>query len=219
VEILERYRPKALIFDFDGTVVDSMPFLNAQLHDFISERDLVFDDEVYHSFLVMGLDGLGAYLHERFGLTEPAEEITRLLFEEELELYRTDIGFVSGAREFLEKARTRGLPLGLATSSPRPLIGSFLRAQQAEGLFSALCFSDEIGVSKEHPDIYHATARGLGVDLGDCMIFEDAMPALRTASRTPATLVAVRCADSQQDLDEMEALAELVIDGYRELLL
>lgn len=218
MNIFARYRPKALIFDFDGTVVDSMPFLNAQLHRFITERGLVYDPEVYHAFLVMGLSDLGAYLHNRFGLAESAEEITQLLLEEELKLYRSSIDFLPHAREFLEKAQAAGLPLGLATSSPRPLIEAFLEAHQAEALFSARCFSDEIGASKEQPDIYHRVAQEMGVELRSCMVFEDAMPALRTVNRTSATLVAVRCTASHQSLDEMRALADLVIDGYQELL-
>jgi HAD superfamily hydrolase (TIGR01509 family) len=209
---------QALIFDFDGTIADSMPLLRRQLYDFADSRGFVCDDAAYTAFLLMGMNELGGYLHTRYELAESAEEITHAFFERTLELYRSTIDFLPDARRFLEQVHARGLPLGIATSSPRALIEAFLETQNAAHLFCALSFSDEVGASKAYPDVYLDAARQMGTAIRDCLVFEDSLPALRTVARTEARVVALCSEASGQIATEMATLADVVMAGYHELM-
>jgi HAD superfamily hydrolase (TIGR01509 family) len=166
----------------------------------------------------MGLDGFAEYLVRRFALETGAGDVAASMLDQALCLHRSGVCFKPHAREFLEAAHGRGLSLGIATSTPRVLVEAFLEAQQATGLFSALSFCDELGVSKAQPDVYLDAARQLGEPIERCLIFEDAMPSLRTASRTGARTVAVLEQHTRQDEEEMARLADVVIDDYRDAL-
>jgi HAD superfamily hydrolase (TIGR01509 family) len=217
MRILDEFDPQALIFDFDGTLADSMWVWEDILRDLLVSRRLELDEELYDSFLMMGLGEFAEYLTGRFTLEESVDELVEAVLTQALCHYRTDVCFKPGAREFLEEAARRGLPLGIATSSPRVLIEAFLEAQQATRLFSALSFCDELGTGKARPDVYLDAARQLGAPIGRCLIFEDAIPSLRTASRTGARTIAVREAHTRQDEREMVRIADAIIDDYGDL--
>jgi HAD superfamily hydrolase (TIGR01509 family) len=128
------------------------------------------------------------------------------------------VRFKPFARDFLEEASRCGLPLAIATSSPRVLIDVFLEAQGAESLISVICCCDDLDTTKEHPTVYLEAARRLGAPIEQCLIFEDAMPSLHTAKRTGAKIVAVCERYTRQDEDEMARIADLVIPDYRNAL-
>ena len=102
------------------------------------------------------------YLHEELGLAEPPEELNRIVVERMEERYRQQLPLVDGAVEAVRRLADRW-PLGLASSSNRPLIDLALELMGVAELFRATVSSEEVDRGKPAPDVYLEAARRLGV--------------------------------------------------------
>ncbi|HEX9416198.1 MAG TPA: HAD-IA family hydrolase [Gaiellaceae bacterium] len=120
-----------------------------------------------------------------------------------------------GAREAVERLAARW-PLGLASSSNRPVIDLVLELAGLEALFRATVSSEEVGRGKPAPDVYLETAARLGVDPTRCAAIEDSRNGIRSAHSAGMCMVAIPNRVFPPP-DEALALADAVIDSLDEL--
>ncbi len=227
---VEPPRPLALLWDMDGTLVDTEPSWFAAEHALVAEHGGTWSDEDASSLVGNDLLTSAAVLRERGGVDLPARELVERLSADVSERVRADPPWRPGARELLEAARSEGLPCALVTASWRPLVDAVL-AGLPEDTFAAIVTGDVVDRGKPDPEPYATGAAMLGVDPARCLALEDSLAgvtsalaagvatvgitnhvALPTGADAPAGLRVVSTLEGL-DLDDLLALAPVPPGG------
>ncbi len=180
----------AVVFDLDGLLLASEELWDAARERLARERGGRWHPRAQRDMMGMSSLEWSRYMHDVIGLVEPPEEISRLVVERLAELYRERLPLVPGAAEAVERLAARW-PLGLASSSNRPLIELALDLSGLDRLFRVTVSSEEVARGKPAPDVYLEAARRLGVAPAAAAAVEDSHNGLLSAKRAGMRVVAV----------------------------
>jgi HAD superfamily hydrolase (TIGR01509 family) len=206
---------EAVVFDLDGLLVDSEQLWDQAREALARERGGRWHDRAQADMMGMSSLEWSRYMHDRIGLRESPEEISAEVVRRMEALYRERLPLLPGAREAVERLATRW-PLGLASSSNRPLIDLTLELSAMEPYFRATVSSEEVARGKPAPDVYLETARHLGVDPGRTAAIEDSHNGILSAAAAGMRVVAIpnrRFPPGEEAL----ARADVVLDSLDEL--
>lgn len=211
---------KGVIFDLDGTLVDSMWIWTKIDLDFIRTLGLeitpaqLMKDVAHFSF-----HETASYFRDQFNISQSVEEIKTLWIDAAQHEYAHNVFLKAGARDFLNELQARSIKMAIATSNTRQLLSTCLDANDIRQYFDALVTTDDtLAKSKSQPDVYLLAARSMGVSPADIVVFEDVPHAMAGARAAGMKVVAVR--DAHTDLSDLEAsqLADLCIVDFTDLL-
>ena len=177
---------KGAIFDMDGTLLDSL-WGWEELWEWGGRKYLGFegyrpDESVNKAVRTMVLSDAMEYIHTHCGIGRDAQELIDHFNEILPALYAEKFMIKPGAKEFLEYCRSRGIPMVLASATAKTFIDIALDTHDIRKYFDAVISCAEIGMGKEHPDVFLAALRILGTDIEDTYVFEDSYVALETAA-------------------------------------
>ena len=205
----------AVVFDLDGVLIDSEQVWDAAREQLVRERGGRWHERAQRDMMGMSSNEWSRYLHDELGLPEPPEEINEEVVRRMSDLYREHLPLLPGAREAVERLAARW-PLGLATSSNRPIIELVLDLAGLTGSFQESVSSEEVGRGKPAPDVYLEAARRLGVTPDHCAAIEDSHNGIRSAHAAGMTVVAIPNRLFPPD-EEALALADCVLDSLEDL--
>lgn len=213
------FEPKAFIFDFDGTLADSMWVWNQVDLEFARRRGLEFSKEDSEIIAALGFEGTATWLLDRFGLDESVEDLIAEWYGIAEESYAHDVFLKPGAKELVCLLKDSGYPVAVASSLDRRLLEEALSNNGVLDCFDEIVVCDEVtDKGKSTPAVYLETASRLGVALRDCVVFEDVAMAARSAKEGGAFVVGVRDDHPQQAREELVRAADIFCDGFEELL-
>ena len=195
---------EAVIFDMDGVLLDSEEVWDSVREELARERNGRWHDRAQRDMMGMSSLEWSRYMHEALGLAAPPEEINREVLRRMAERYRERLPLVPGAAEAVERLAARW-PLGLASSSNRPLIDLALELAGLSRLFTATVSSEEVGRGKPAPDVYLEAARRLGAEPSRAAAIEDSSNGILSARAAGMRVIAV---PNQSFPPRPEALAE-----------
>lgn len=210
---------KAVIFDFDGTLADSMWVWDEVDRVFLEKRNIPYTEEFGEMIAVLGFE-LGAdFAIEHFNLDEKPEDIIEEWKQGAQDGYAKRVKLKDGAREYLESCKAQGMPMAIATSLQRHLLEPALKNNGVHELFDTICVCDELKCGgKSNPAVYEEAARRLGVDAADTVIFEDVVTAAKSAKQTGAYVVGVYDEHKQQATEELKSVVDKFIMSYHDLM-
>ena len=209
---------QAVIFDLDGTLVNSMWVWNAIDLEFLGKYGYFPDEEMQHSIEGMSFTETAVFFKEYYGLQETVEEIGETWNEMAEEKYRTQVELKPGIRPFLALLKDRGIRVGIASSNSRRLIEEVLRARGIREYFSVIRTGCEVGKGKPEPDIYLSVAQELGVEPEKCLVFEDVPMGILAGKRAGMEVCAVEDDFSASQREKKHQMADYYIETYQELL-
>ena len=204
------------IFDFDGTVFDSMHVWKGIRDKFFNRIGLVLSDEDKELFKGLYLRESLILAKEHFNFTETYEELFNLFFDYVKELYLEDTCPKNDIIEFLEKLRAKGVKIGIATATGEPAIEAVLKKFDMLHYFSAIYSTYTVGAAKTQPKVYDVVLDALGTDKSTTWVFEDALYAAKTAKANGYKLVGIYD-KSEPETAELEQLADIYIHNYSEI--
>ena len=182
--------PKAVLFDMDGTLVDTEPYWIATEYDLAEKYGGTWSTE--HALELVGNDLIesGRYIREHMGIDlEPAEIVEQLLDGVVARVER-EVPWRPGAVELLTELRREGIPCALVTMSYQRFVAPIL-ARLPEGTFTAVITGDAVTRGKPHPEPYLKAAAELGLAPGDCLAIEDSNTGARSAEAAGCTVLVV----------------------------
>lgn len=164
--------PAAVLWDMDGTMVDTEPLWIGAEIALVERHGGTWTDA--DSLALVGSDLLaaGAYIRDRGGLPMTPEQVVDHLLTEVLRGVVDGVTWQPGVRELLTELNELAVPCALVTMSYRRLAEAVL-AHLPDGTFAATVTGDEVTHGKPHPEPYLAAAALLGVDPGRCVVIED----------------------------------------------
>lgn len=181
---------QAVLFDMDGTIVDTEPFWIAAEHALVTEHGGVWTDEHAHALVGNALLTSAAYLREHGGVDMPAPAIVDWLLVRVIAATRAHIPWRPGAVELLSELRDRGVPCALVTMSYESLAQTVIDGLRAES-FATVVTGDQVIDGKPHPEAYLTAAARLGVDPARCLAIEDSPTGIASARAAGCVVVAV----------------------------
>ena len=206
---------EAVIFDLDGVLIHSEEVWDAVRERYVRDRGGRYDEVVQRAMMGMSSHEWSRYLHEQAGVPDSPEEINAEVVRRMLDSYRAELPLADGAVEAVRRLAARW-PLGLASSSNRPLIDTVLELTGLTDDFRVTVSSEEVERGKPAPDVYLEAARLLGVAPDACAAIEDSHGGIRSARAAGMRVVAIPNPTYAPD-DEALAAADVVLGSVAEL--
>lgn len=182
---------KGVIFDLDGTLVDSMDVWEKADYMLAKKYNFVPDKEYWQTVTSRSFLEGAEYITTRFNLGKTPEEIVKELFDFAYYEYSHAIKLKDGAKELIQKLKKDSFSIAIATSNVKELTYAVLKNNGVFEYFDAFIYCDDIGKNKAHPDIYIAAAKAIGLKPEQCYIFEDVPNSLIGAKLSGAEVIAV----------------------------
>jgi len=180
----------AVLFDMDGTLVDTEPYWYASEYALIEKYGGSWNDRHAAALVGNALIDSATYIRDVGGVPlEPAEIVERLLDDVVAATQKT-VPWRPGARVLLERLRTAGIPCALVTMSYARLAQAVV-SQLPAGTFAAVITGDVVDRGKPHPEPYLAAAAALGAAPADCVAIEDSPPGVASAEAAGCRVLAV----------------------------
>ena len=209
---------KAFLFDLDGTLVDSMWIWKSIDIEYLGRYEIELPEDLQYCIEGMSFSETAVYFKERFSIPDSLEEMKADWNRMAWEKYTREVPLKSGIREFLALHRDRGVKMAVATSNSRELAEAVLATHGLTGFFDAIVTGCEVAHGKPWPDIYLEAAARLGVNAGECLVFEDVPMGIRAGKNAGMQVCAVEDAFSAGQDSEKRRLADYYISNYEQIL-
>lgn len=204
------------IFDFDGTLFDSMHVWKGIKYNFFESIGIKLtkeDEEVFKGLFLRELFYLAI---ERFNLKYTYEELLNMLFEYIKGRYLNETEPKNDIIEFLEKLKSKGVKMGIATATGETALVAVLEKYGMLHYFSPIYSTYTVGASKTEPKVYDVVLNELGTEKETTWVFEDALYAAKTAKANGYNVVGIY--DKSEPLqDELKEIVDIYIHNYSEL--
>jgi HAD superfamily hydrolase (TIGR01509 family) len=181
--------PAAVLWDMDGTLVDTEPYWIKAETELMNAHGLEWSEEQGLEFVGNELT-TSARMMQDAGLDLPVDEIVETLMSSVIAQIRTAVPFRPGALELLAELGEEGIPCVMVTMSYRPLAEAVI-ASCPPGSFAGLISGDEVSAGKPDPEPYLKGAALLGLDPAECVALEDSKPGLASAEAAGTIAVGV----------------------------
>lgn len=210
---------KAVIFDMDGSLIDSMWIWPEVDRIYMKKYGLKAPEDFHKAIEGMSYTETAQYFVNTFhDLKQTVEQVKREWAEMTMEIYSTKVFPKAGAVEFLEQMRERGVLLGIATSNDRSLAEAALKGQGIISYFDSVRTACEVDAGKPAPDVYLKVAEDLHVSPGECLVFEDVPNGILAGKNAGMEVCAVDDEFSRPYEAEKKRLADYYIRDFFEIM-
>lgn len=185
---------KALLFDLDGTLIDSEFFHFECWNEILEESGAKLTyEEWLNTYAGVPMPTNAKNLVERFAIETPIEEVIERREHLTLERLKTkDVNLMPFAAEVLDFFHDKGLTLALVTSSPRKDVEAVFERNGLGKYFKLIITRSEVTKSKPDPESYTVCVEKLGISENECVVFEDTMNGIKAAKAAGLTCFAIQ---------------------------
>ncbi|AKU17015.1 HAD family hydrolase [Luteipulveratus mongoliensis] len=182
--------PAAVLWDMDGTIVDTEPFWISVERQLVESYGGAWSDEIAHQLVGNPLLVSAEIILANSPVTLSPEEVVDVLLKGVAERMNEHVPWRPGAAELLKSLGAQGVPCALVTMSYTSFAEVLIEAVP-EGTFAAVVTGDAVTHGKPHPEPYLTAAAALGVRPEDCVAIEDSPPGVRSAVAAGVPTIAV----------------------------
>ena len=209
---------KAVLFDFDGTLADSMWMWDDIDIEYLGSRGIALPDTLQKEIEGMSFSETAIYFKETFHLDDSLEEIKADWNRMTMDKYIHEVPLKTGVLEFLQLLKSDGIRMGIATSNSRELVDAALKSLAIQDFFQTVTIGCEVAAGKPSPDIYLKVAERLQVRPEECLVFEDVPAGILAGKRAGMPVIAVQDNFSDSMTEEKKELADMYINDYNEMI-
>lgn len=208
---------KAYLFDFDGTLVDSMPTYVSSMLRILDENNIPYGDDIVKIITPLGLKGTAQY-YIKMGVNKSLNEIIDLMGKYMLDAYFNTIPAKQNVISTLKILKEQGAKLNVLTASPHITLDACLKRLDIFDLFDNVWSCDDFATTKADPEIYVKAAEKMGARIEEVLFLDDNYNANLTAKKAGMQVCAVYDKSSEEYIDEMKSIADYYIYNFSELL-
>ena len=205
------------IFDFDGTLVDSMPSWIGKIYYALNACEAEYPEDIAKIAVTLGDGGTANYFRDELGVKLSVEEIIALMDEFALPKYRDEIVLKEGVREYLKLLKENGCSLNVLTASPHKMVDPCLRRNGVYDLFDNVWTCEDFGLTKSNVEIYYAAAQRLGVKTSDVVFVDDNLVPIKVSREAGMFALAVHDASAEDNRKEIIKAADKYAASMTEL--
>ncbi|MEO3935293.1 HAD family hydrolase [Dermatophilaceae bacterium Soc4.6] len=185
-----RALPAAVLWDMDGTLIDSEPYWIAEEHALVEAYGGTWSDEQAHALVGNPLEVSAQYILDHSPVTLTVAEVVDRLMRGVMARVEQEVPWRPGAPELLAACRAVGVSTALVTMSWRPFTDLLLQVLPADS-FDVVVPGDAVVNGKPHPEPYLTALRELGLEAADCVAIEDSPAGVRSAAAAGVPTIAV----------------------------
>ena len=207
---------KAVIFDLDGSLIDSMWVWTRIDEEYLDMKGF---GNVDREALRVQIEGMtfhetAVFFKEHFSMPDDIEKIKADWSKMAWDKYEKEVLLKPGALEFLNGCKKLQIRLGIATSNSRELSECVLKANLVKNMFDTIVTGSEVSKGKPDPDIYLKAARQLNVDPKDCLVFEDTLAGVMAGKNAGMKVCSVADKHSENTLSERQKVADYSVEDF-----
>lgn len=208
---------KTYLFDFDGTLVDSMPAYAATMIRVLEENNVQYPADIIKIITPLGYIGTAEYFM-KLGLNKPKDEIIAIITSYLTEEYHNRIPAKSNVISVLKDLKERGADLNVLTASPHVMLDACLKRLEIYDLFTNVWSCEDFSTTKSDPNIYCLAAEKMGTTVDQVLFLDDNFNADKTAKSAGMMVCGVYDLSSDEYTEEIKAVSDYYISDFSELL-
>lgn len=206
------------LFDFDGTLVNSMPIYSALMLRILDEHKVAYGDDIIKIITPLGYNGTATYFIEELGMDKSHDYLTSLMLKYAVDAYTNVVPAKKHVIDSLKELKRRGASLNVLTASPHEALDPCLKRLGIYDIFDNVWSCNDFGTTKADPAIYHMAAERIGVKVDEVIFLDDNLNADKTAKEAGMIVYGVYDDSSKEYVEEMKAATDKYIYDFRELL-
>lgn len=208
----------AIIFDMDGTLIDSMWIWPSIDDDYLAKYNLVKTENFHEAMEGMSYTEVAQFFLDTYPeLNCTREEVMEEWMNMAHDKYMNQVYLKDGVYEFITEMRRQGKKIGIATSNARSLADDTLEALKIMDLFDVVRSACEVAAGKPSPDVYLLVAEEMGADPRRCLVFEDVPMGILAGKNAGMSVCAVEDDFSKPQEEKKRALADYYIQNYDDI--
>ncbi len=209
---------KTYLFDFDGTLVDSMPTYISAMLRILDENHIQYDNNIIKIITPLGLNGTAEYYINQLGVMMSKEQLVSVMKEYMLDAYFHTIPAKDNVSDVLKTLKEQGASLNVLTASPHITLDACLKRLNLWELFDNVWSCDDFSTTKADPQIYVRAAEKMKRSVEDVLFLDDNLNADLTAKAAGMQVCGVYDESSKDYVDQMKAANDFYIYNFKELL-
>lgn len=209
---------EAVIFDLDGTLVDSMWLWHDIDVSYFKRFSMELPEDYQKRIEGMSFTETAIFTKEEYGIPDSLEKIMQDWNEMAYEWYMNKVFPKNGASEFLALLDKLGIKMGIATSNSHEIVDPLCDKLGFSQYISCIVTSCDVKKGKPAPDVYLKTAEKLGVSPEKCLVFEDIPAGIMAGKNAGMRVCAIADEYSAYQLATKKSLSDSFIEDYTELL-
>ena len=193
---------KGIIFDMDGTMVDSLPYHHEAWKIFFNENKVENFSEKLKDYKGGGtLDLMKAVYGDRYSL----KQLKRMSDEKEIifrRIYKGKIKPIKGFMKFLNHVKSRNILVGLASNAIRKNVSLIIKELEIYDDFDSIICGDEVDNGKPNPEMFNKTIDRFKINKNECLIFEDSLEGIKAAKNSGINVIGITSSSSHKTLQD-----------------
>lgn len=205
------------LFDFDGTLVDSMPAYISSMVRILDENNIRYKNDIIKIITPLGYAGTAKYYIEQLGLKMQEDEILELMNKYAYDEYAHNIQAKANVVEGLKKLKKQGADLHVLTASPHAVLDICLKRIGIFDIFTNVWSCDDFGTTKADAEIYKMAAKKIGKPINEIVFLDDNYNADKTASLAGMRVCGVYDKSLEDYADDIKKVSDHYINDFSEI--
>lgn len=208
---------KTYLFDFDGTLVDSMPVYAKTMLKILDDNKISYGQDIVKKITPLGMRGTAEYFI-KLGVNLTVEELLKRMSEGMIYEYSYNIDAKKNVIKTLKELKRRGVGLNVLTASPHITLDACLKRLKIFDLFDNVWSCDDFNTTKSDPKIYKMAAERIGKRVEEIIFIDDNFNADKTAKQAGMTVYGIYDESSNDYVEEIKSITDKYIYDFNELL-
>lgn len=204
----------AYIFDFDGTLVDSMPYWSAKMLNILEKNNIDYLADIIKKITPLGDLGTANYFKDVLGVKLSVEEMIHQMDDFALPRYREVIKLKAGVADYLQMLKKNNCSINVLTASPHKMLDVCLKRNGIFELFDNVWSCDDFATTKSDPQIYRDAVSKLGVKESETVFFDDNITAIETAASAGLFTVGVYDESGIEFSQQLKEISDVYINTF-----
>lgn len=215
--LAEMLKKKGVIFDADGTLLDSMSLWDTLGEDYLRNKGIVPGKNVKETIKNMSLPQAASYFRSACGITDGEEKIIEDINGMAASFYLNEVRLKEGVKPVLDKLKRKNVKMCVATATDKELIEKSLERNGIRDYFEGILTCMDVGAGKEEPVIFRKARELLGTPKENTLVLEDALYAIRTAKGDGFPVAAVYDPSAESDESQIREISDFYFRSFHEM--